>query len=144
MSISHTPDGIVVSDDQDPGREPMVLSPGATPQQIDAALLEYFGPERLRQPPDYVGFYGALKISSVYENVLLTPATAGLARAMTVFVSVMQDCMSDREDRSGMQTAIWLLLSELPLNPAHAMELHSMMVAHNLAEIYSLQPPPST
>jgi hypothetical protein len=140
MSISHTPDGIVVTDDQDPGREPIVLSPDATAQQIQVALLDYFGPDRLRQPPDYVGFYKSLRGSPLYEGVLQTPATADLAFAMTFFVSVMQDCLSGREDRNAMQRAIWRLLSQLPLNPVHAVELQGMMVAHNLSEIYSLRP----
>jgi hypothetical protein len=61
---------------------------------------------------------------------------------MTVFANAIQDCMADRENRDAMQAAIWLLLPELPLDPAHAAELQGLMVAHNLSEIYSLQPPP--
>jgi hypothetical protein len=142
MSISHTPAAIIITDDQNPNREPLILAPNASPQQIAAALLAYLGPERLRQPPDYIKFYNALIASSVYANVLSVPATADLARAMAVFVSAIQDCMADRENRNAMQAAIWLLLPELPLDLAHAAELQGLMIEYHLAEIYSLQPPP--
>jgi hypothetical protein len=144
MSISHTPAGIIITDDQNPNREPLILAPSSSPQEIQAALLAYLGPERLRQPPDYIKFYDALIASSVYASALSVPATASLARAMTVFVSAIQDCMANRENRNAMQAAIWLLLPELPLDLAHAAELQGLMVAHNLSEIYSLQPPPES
>lgn len=93
-------------------------------------------------PPDYVGFYSALLSSSVYAGVLAVPATADLARAMVVFVSAIQDCMAGRENREAMQGAIWLLLSQLPLDAEHTMELQALMSQYNLAGIYSLSPSP--
>ena len=92
--------------------------------------------------PDYVGFYSALLNSSVYAGVLAVPATADLTRAMVVFVSAIQDCMAGRENREAMQGAIWLLLSQLPMNAEHAMELQALMSQYNLADIYSLSPSP--
>lgn len=91
--------------------------------------------------PDYVAFYEALLTSSVYQAVLSQPATAELARAMVVFVSAIQDCMAGRENQSALQGAIWLLLSQLTLEPAHAAELAALMKQHHLAGVYVLQPP---
>lgn len=90
--------------------------------------------------PDYVAFYEALLSSGVYRAVLSQPATAELARAMVVFVSAIQDCMAGRENQAALQGAIWLLLSQLPLEPAHGAELSALMAEHHLAEVYSLQP----
>ena len=91
--------------------------------------------------PDYVAFYSALLGSSIYSAVLTQPATADLARAMVVFVSAIQDCMASRENRPAMQGAIWLLLSQIPLDMAHAAELTGLMQQHHLAGVYQLEPP---
>lgn len=91
--------------------------------------------------PDYVAFYEALLTSSVYQAVLSQPATAELARAMVVFVSAIQDAMAGRENQAALQGAIWLLLSQLTLEPAHAAELAALMKQHHLAGVYALQPP---
>ena len=90
--------------------------------------------------PDYVGFYNGLLISNIYAAVLTQPATAELARAMVVFVSAIQDAMAARENRPAMQGAIWLLLSQIPLDQAHAAELTGLMSQHHLAGVYQLQP----
>ena len=39
-----------------------------------------------------------------------------------------------------MQGAIWLLLSQIPLDQAHAAELTGLMGQHHLAGVYQLQP----
>ena len=96
--------------------------------------------EDLPPPPDYVGFYSALLGSNIYGAVLTQPATAELARAMVVFVSAIQDAMASRENRPAMQGAIWLLLSQIPLDMAHAAELTGLMSQHHLAGVYQLQP----
>lgn len=90
--------------------------------------------------PDYVAFYGALLGSSIYSAVITQPATADLARAMVVFVSAIQDCMAGRENQPAMQGAIWLLLSQIPLDQSHAAELTGLMSQHHLAGVYQLQP----
>ena len=138
--IKHTSTAVILSDHLNPSREPVVLAANATPAEIEAAAVAYFGEEIMRIPPDYVGFYGALLGSSVYQTVLTQPATADLARAMVVFVSAIQDCMAGREFRPAMQGAIWILLSQIPLDQAHAIELASLMQQHHLAGVYQLQP----
>jgi len=137
MAIAYSPFGITITDDQDPSREPLQLPAGATSAEVAAAVAEYLPP---MLEPDYVGFYNGLLSSSVYGAVLTQPATADLARAMVVFVSAIQDCMAGRESRPAMQGAIWLLLSQIPLDMAHAAELTGLMQHHHLAGVYQLQP----
>ena len=94
------------------------------------------------QPIDYLGFYGGLLTSNVYRNMLMQPATAELAMALAIFVSAIQDCLAGRENREAMQGAIWMLLSQLQLDPAHVAELGGLMTQYNLANVYSLSPSP--
>ena len=96
--------------------------------------------ESLPPQPDYVAFYGGLLGSSIYSAVITQPATADLARAMVVFVSAIQDCMAGRVNQPAMQGAIWLLLSQIPLDQSHAAELTGLMSQHHLAGVYQLQP----
>jgi hypothetical protein len=138
--ISYNQFQVVLTDDQDRNRPPLILPATATTTEIEAAAAAYFGEAATRQQPDYVGFYSALLGSSVYSAVLVQPATADLARAMVVFVSAIQDCMAGRENRPAMQGAIWLLLSQIPLDVAHAAELTALMSQHHLAGVYQLQP----
>jgi hypothetical protein len=140
--ISYNQFQVVLTDDQDRNRPPAILPATATTAEIEAAAAAYFGEAATRQQPDYVGFYSALLGSSVYSAVLVQPATADLARAMVVFVSAIQDCMAGRENRPAMQGAIWLLLSQIPLDVAHAAELTGLMNQYHLAGVYQLQPTP--
>ena len=140
--ISYTQTQVVLTDDRDSSRPPATLPATATTAEVEAAAAAYFGEAATRQPPDYVGFYSALLGSSVYGAVLSQPATADLARAMVVFVSAIQDAMASRESRPAMQGAIWLLLSQIPLDQAHAAELAGLMSQHQLAGVYQLQPTP--
>ena len=138
--ISYSLTGAVtVTDDSDPSRAPLLLPEGLSHAEIEAAITAYLGGNQM--PPDYVAFYQSLLASSVYHAVLTQPATADLARAMVVFVSAIQDCMAGRESRPAMQGAIWLLLSQIPLDMAHAAELTGLMQQHHLAGAYQLQPP---
>ena len=138
--ISRTATQIIISDDHDRNRAAVILEASATTAEVEAAAAAYFGVIYTRIPPDYVGFYSALLISNIYAAVLTQPATAELARAMVVFVSAIQDAMASRENRPAMQGAIWLLLSQIPLDQAHAAELTSLMSQHHLAGVYQLQP----
>jgi hypothetical protein len=90
--------------------------------------------------PDYLGFYSGLLASITYGSVIQMPATADLARAMIVFVSAIQDCMAGRENQPAMQGAIWLMLSQIPLDVAHAAELTGLMNQYHLDGVYQLQP----
>ena len=139
--ISRTGTQIILTDDLDRNRPPVILLATATTAEVEAAAAAYFGEAATRQQPDYVGFYSALLGSNIYGAVLTQPATAELARAMVVFVSAIQDAMAARENRPAMQGAIWLLLSQIPLDQAHAAELTGLMSQHHLAGVYQLQPP---
>jgi len=115
---------------------------------LDALTYTYgWTVEPLPPPePDYRGFYSALLVSACYQAVLAevvsttSPAPAG---ALAVFVSAMQDCLSDRANPDAMQGAIWLLLGQLNLDMVHVMELQTMLTDAHLDQLYSLTPPES-
>jgi len=138
--ISYTATQIIFTDDLDRNRPPLILSATATTAEIEAAAAAYFGEAATKAPPDYVGFYSALLASNIYAAVISQPKTADSAFAMAVFVSAIQDAMASRENRPAMQGAIWLLLSQIPLDVAHAVELTSLMNQYHLAGVYQLQP----
>jgi hypothetical protein len=91
--------------------------------------------------PDYLGFYNGLLVSLTYRSVVQMPATAELARALAIFVSAMQDAMAGRVNPGAMQGAIWLLLGQVALTEAHAVELSALMTTHHLSSVYLLSPP---
>lgn len=101
-------------------------------------LIELPAPAPLQ--PDYVGFYSGLLASATYQAVIGMPATAELARALAVFVSVIQDAMNHRINPQAMQGAIWLLLSQVALTDEHVAELTELMATHHLDLIYTLTP----
>ena len=88
--------------------------------------------------PDYVGFYAALLDSATYQAVIQMPATAELARALTVFVSAIQDAMAGRVKPEAMQGAIWLLLGQVSLTDDHVAELTELMATYHLDLTYTL------
>ena len=94
--------------------------------------------------PDYQGFYSALLVSACYQAVLAevlsttSPAPAG---ALAVFVSAMQDCLSNRANVNAMQSSIWLLLDQLQLDTVHVVELQTMLTTYHLDQLYFLTPP---
>jgi len=135
--IAYTLTGVVISDDRDPSRPPLVLPLGSTSAEVEAAALSYLQPQA---DPDYQGFYSALLSSSVYLAVLQMPATAELARALAVFVSAIQDAMAGRENREALQGAIWLLLGQVTVTEGHIAELSMLMATYHLSKIYSLAP----
>jgi len=137
MAIAYSTAGIIISDDRDPSRPSLVLPVGTASTEVAAAAAEYW-PAAIE--PNYVGFYSALLSSNIYAAVISQPKTADSAFAMAVFVSAIQDAMSSRENRPQMQGAIWLLLSEIPLNMAHVAELTVLMNQYHLAGVYQLQP----
>lgn len=137
MAIAYSTAGIIITDDLNPSRAPLVLPVGTASAEVAAAAAEY-SPAIIE--PDYVGFYSALLGSNIYAAVINQPKTADSAFAMAVFVSAIQDCMASRENRPAMQGAIWLLLSEIPLDMAHVAELTVLMNQYHLAGVYQLQP----
>jgi len=91
--------------------------------------------------PDYQGFYSGLLNSLTYQALLQMPATAEQAKALAIFVSAMQDAMAGRVNPSAMQGAIWLLLSQVALTEAHAIELAGLMATYHLSGSYLLSLP---
>lgn len=132
---------ITISDDRDASRPPLVLPAGTTSVEVGAAAASYLGPANDLQSSDYVAFYDSLLISAVYQSALTQPATADLVRAMLVFATAIQESMNGRENRPAMQAAIWILLSQVALQPQHVAELTGLMIASRLASVYQLQPP---
>jgi hypothetical protein len=117
-----------------------------TAPDLDALTYTYgWLVETLPPPgPDYQGFYSALLVSACYQAVLAevlsttSPAPAG---ALAVFVSAMQDCLSNRANVNAMQSSIWLLLGQLQLDMVHVVELQTMLTTYHLDQLYFLTPP---
>jgi hypothetical protein len=90
MAINRTPNGIIITDDADPAREPLVLPLSATTAEVEAAAQGYLTPP----PPeaDWLGFvgwlYGFPPIAAAMAAARLStdpqgePATSGLATAL--------------------------------------------------------------
>jgi hypothetical protein len=113
-------------------------------KDYDAKTLTYtWEIEDLPPPgPDYQRFYRALIASQVYEAVVTTTGKTGdQAAAMTVFLGAIQETKNNEENRESLQTAIWLLLSQITLSPEGYAELQALMDQYRLAGIYQLQPP---
>ena len=89
--------------------------------------------------PNYFDFYQALLASNTYQKVMTMPPTADLVRALVVFVSNIQDALSGRVNETYMQNAIWLLLGQAMLTSEEIAEVSSLMDAHNLSLVYSLE-----
>jgi hypothetical protein len=138
MAIQYASNLITITDDRDPTRPPLVLPVTATAAEVEAAVIGYLQPE---PTPDYQGFYSGLLNSLTYRSVVLMPATAELARALAIFFSAMQDAMAGRVNPAAMQGAIWLLLSQVALTEAHAIELAGLMATYHLSGSYLLAPP---
>lgn len=138
--IRYTIDKIIVTDDNNPIRAPLVIAATATTTEIEAAVFTYLGEEATRRPPDYVGFYDEMLVSTVYQTVMTEPSTPDQVKAMLAFVSQLQECMSGRENRNAMQSSIWRLLSLVPLSQVLAAELFGLMNKYHLAGVYQLQP----
>ena len=113
---------------------------------LDALTYTYGWLVEILPPPgpDYQGFYSALLISACYQAVLAevlsttSPAPAGV---LAVFVSAMQDCLSNRANVNAMQSSIWLLLDQLQLDTVHVVELQTMLTTYHLDQLYFLTPP---
>jgi hypothetical protein len=90
MSISYTPNGVIITDDSNPDREPLVLPAGASQADVESAASEYLGapsPEA-----DWLGFAGwlyvfppiaaAMVAARLSTNPQGEPATTGLPAAL--------------------------------------------------------------
>jgi len=53
MAIQYTTTGIIITDDRDPARDPLVLPVGTLSADVAAAVLAYIGPPR---DPNFDGF----------------------------------------------------------------------------------------
>lgn len=93
--ISYSSTGITITDDANPDRPPIVLPPGATPAEVEAAAMEYLQPPPPPPPPaaaDWLGFAGwlygyppmaeAMEVARASRDPQGEPATTGLPTAM--------------------------------------------------------------
>ena len=138
MTIGYTATSILITDDGDPSRPPLVLLLDATSEEIAAAHASY---STLIPEPDYAGFYDDLLISSIYKALIYMPKTADLAVALIVFVSQIHRAMAGCVNQDAMQVAIWNLLSQVALTEANGIELAGLMGKHHLTGTYLLAPP---
>jgi hypothetical protein len=108
-----------------------------------ATLTHSWEIEQLPPPgPDYQGFYDALIASQVYTTVVTSPGKTGdQAAAMTVFLGAIQETKNNKENRTALQMAIWILLSQINLSQDGYNELQRLIDQHNLSGLYQLQPP---
>jgi hypothetical protein len=99
--------------------------------------------EQLPPPgPDYQGFYDDLIDSQVYSDVATSQGKTGdQAAAMTIFLGAIQETKNKKENRTALQAAIWILLSQIGLSQDGYNELQSLMDQHNLSGLYQLQLP---
>jgi hypothetical protein len=83
MAISYLQSGIVITDDSNPGREPLILPPDATSDDVAAAALAYLGPVI---EPDWAQFRRALRtengFSAAFSVAMTTDPMGGVALAL--------------------------------------------------------------
>lgn len=90
MSISYTPNGVIITDDSNPDREPLVLPVDASLSEVELAASEYLGAPP--PAPDWLGFAGwlfrfppmaeAMTAARVSTSDQGEPATTALPAAM--------------------------------------------------------------
>jgi hypothetical protein len=133
---------------REPAPEPGVGQQVSQTRTVDLEALEWQWGWSVEDPPlppdpgpDYLGFYGGLLGSQVYQGVISsTGKTGDQAAAMAVLVSALQDALSGRVNPAAFQAAIWLLLSQIRLSTEGAAELQALMDAARLTGVYSLSP----
>ena len=83
MAISYTITSVVISDDRDPSRAPLLLPLGATSAEVEAAAAGYFGPPT---DPDWTQFRQALRtengFSAAFQAAMAADPMAGIALAL--------------------------------------------------------------
>jgi hypothetical protein len=81
--IAYTLAGIVISDDRDPSRAPLLLPLGATSAEVEAAAATYLGPPT---DPDWTQFRQALRtengFSAAFQAAMAADPMAGIALAL--------------------------------------------------------------
>lgn len=93
--------------------------------------------------PDYLSFWDAVLVSSVYGE-LLGHAMVSLPAntALTAFIAAFQDAKEGRPNVGAIQACITLIMgaSEAVLKPEHLEELQRLMDDHRLSSVYRLTP----
>lgn len=113
-----------------------------TPELIAAYQAQLpTDPEPAEPQPDYMAFWDALLVSSVYQTIrtqaLTTPA---VLVACTEFIAAIGDAKIGRPNIAAIQACINYLLSAATLSQADVQELEQLLAAGNLDDIFTLQP----
>lgn len=83
MGIAYQQSGIVITDDRNPDRDPLVLPADALPADVSAAVAAYIGPTC---EPDWMQFRQALRsengFSAAFSAAMAADPMAGVALAL--------------------------------------------------------------
>jgi len=83
MGIAYTTTGVIVTDDRNPDRKPLVLPADAPPADVSAAVAAYIGPT---YEPDWTQFRQALRtengFSAAFSAAMVADPMAGVALAL--------------------------------------------------------------
>jgi hypothetical protein len=99
-------------------------------------------PEPAGPQHDYMAFWDALLVSSVYQTIrsqaLTTPA---VLVACTEFIAAIGDAKIGRPNVPAVQTCIDYLLAAATLSEAELAEMQSLLEAGHLESVYTLSAP---
>jgi hypothetical protein len=116
-------------------------------QTIDLTPEEIAEIESRPQPtpqPDYLAFWGALMVSTVYgairEQSFVSLPMNTLA---TEFIALMGDAKAGRPSEAAIQASMGAILTTGTFTEAHLTELQAALEAGNLDGIYTLPVPES-
>lgn len=121
MGIAYQQSCIVITDDRNPDREPLVLPADALPVDVSAAVAAYIGPT---QEPDWTQFRQALRsengFSAAFSAAMVADPMAGVALALgldafrregdpTDFLDALRSALTVLPDGQGAYIAAELL-----------------------------------
>jgi hypothetical protein len=113
MALSYFTDQLILTDDNDPSRQPVIVPLPADQATIDAAILAYYGPPVL--PPDWATFKRTCLADPAVNQVLAAAQTAAPAAALALPAALMS--IAQGGDIADFRAA-WQLLQQLNLAPA--------------------------
>lgn len=131
----------------DLSNEPVEMQEAAiaawTPEVVAAYQAQLpTDPEPAEPQPDYMAFWDALLVSSVYQSIraqaLTTPA---VLVACTEFIAAIGDAKIGRPNVPAVQTCIDYLLAAATLSEAELAEMQSLLEAGHLESVYKLSTP---
>lgn len=141
MAISCTTDRIVLTDDTDPSRPAAVIHLPATPEEIDAAILAYYGPPP--QTPDWGHFKRTCLADHAVNQVLVAAQSTAPAAALALPAALIS--LAQGGEMADFRGA-WLLMRNLGLVPQATLDHLAALAAdcHLPAEFVQLFEPDAT